>query len=224
MDTHPVVSADQGRTTREAFLAREMELVEARNALAAERRRLPWVRVEKDYAFEGPDGPATLRDLFGGSRQLIVYRFFFQPGVADYPEGGCPGCSIFVDGLVHPAHLRARDTSLVLASPAPQAEIARYKQRMGWESHTWFSILGDDEFSRDFGVDEWFGLNVFIRDGDDILHTYYVSGPPAHGLGNVWSLLDLTPLGRQEDWEDSPEGYPQDTTDSWVRRHDEYGE
>ncbi len=151
-----------------------------------------------------------------------MYRFFFQPGVADYPQGGCPGCSIFVDGLVHPAHLRARDTSLVLVSPAPQAEIERYKQRMGWEHFEWFSILDDDRFSRDFGVDEWFGLNVFIRDGDEVFHTYFVTGHPAHALGSVWSLLDLTPLGRQEDWEDSPAGYPQDPASSWVKRHDEY--
>ena len=222
MDTPPVVAAAEGRAAREAFFAKDMAATEARNALNAERRRLPWVKVDRDYEFEGPDGPATLRDLFGDARQLIVYHFFFQPGVADYPAGGCPGCSIFVDGLVHPAHVRARDTALVLASPAPQEANEGYKRRMGWERHTWYSILGDDDFSRDFGVDEWFGLNVFIREGNDVFHTYWVSGPPAHGVGNVWSLLDLTPLGRQEEWEDSPAGYPHDPADSWVRRHDEH--
>lgn len=93
MDTPPVVSHEEGRAAREALLAKEEKAVEARNALAAQRRRLPWVRVEKQYAFEGPNGRANLVDLFDGCRQLIVYRFFFQPGVADYPEGGCPGCS-----------------------------------------------------------------------------------------------------------------------------------
>lgn len=222
MDTPLIVSAEEGRAAREAMLAKEEEAVAARNALAAERRRLPWVRVEKPFAFEGPQGPVGLVDLFDGCRQLIVYRFFFQPGVADYPDGGCPGCSIFIDGVAHPAHLRARDTSLVLASPAPQEEIRRYKQRMGWTHFPWVTILDNDEFSRDFGVDEWFGLNVFLRDGDELFHSYFVTGHPAHGLGSVWSLLDLTPLGRQEDWEDSPAGYPQDPTNSWVRRHDEY--
>lgn len=198
MDRPPVVSPEEAKAAREALFAKELKAAEAHDELAAERRRLPWVRIDKDYAFEGPDGPARLVDLFDGCSQLIVYRFFFQEGVADFPHGGCPGCSLFVDGTVHPAHLRANDTSFVLASPAPQADIERFRSRMGWEEFPWYTIL-DDEFSTDFGVDEWFGLVVFSREGDEVFQTYWISHEPAHGLGNYWSLADLTPTGQQGD-------------------------
>lgn len=219
MNLPNVVSNAEARQAREQLLVKEEALARARTELAAERRRLPMARVEKDYRFEGPDGPASLLDLFDGRRQLIIYRFFFQPGVADWPDGGCPGCSIFVDGIVHLAHLHARDTTLVLASPAPQAETERFKTRMGW-TFPWFTTL--DDFSEDFGVTEWFGLNVFIRDGEQVYHTYFLTGSPVEGLGNIWSLLDITPLGRQEEGENSPEVYPQTPPSEWYRLHDEY--
>ena len=134
MDRPQVVSGAEWHAAREKLLAKEKELTQQRDDLAAERRRLPMVRVEKEYSFEGPDGKASLLDLFDERRQLIVYRFFFEPGVARWPEAGCGGCSMFVDNIGHFAlpHLHARDTSLVLVSPAPQDDIQRLKERMGW--------------------------------------------------------------------------------------------
>jgi len=219
MNRPEVVSAAEWQAAREELLAREKELTRQRDALAAERRRLPMVRIEKDYAFEGPDGEVSLLDLFDGRRQLIVYRFFFEPGVARWPEAGCGGCSMFVDNVGHLAHLHARDTSLVLLSRAPQASIERFKGRMGW-TIPWFTTT--DDFSEDFDVPEYFGLNVFLRDGEEVFRTYFTNGRAAEAIGSVWSFLDLTPLGRQETWEDSPEGYPQDPPYSWWRLHDEY--
>jgi predicted dithiol-disulfide oxidoreductase (DUF899 family) len=218
MNRPQVVSQAEWQAAREQLLAREKELTRRRDALAAERRRLPMVRVDKDYVFEGPDGEASLLDLFDGRRQLIVYRFFFESGVARWPESGCGGCSMFVDNVALP-HLHARDTSLVLVSPAPQGDIERLRQRMGW-TIPWFTTT--DDFSEDFGVAEYFGLNVFLREGEEVFRTYFTGGRAAEAIGPVWSFLDMTPLGRQETWEDSPEGYPQDPPYSWWRLHDEY--
>ncbi len=162
--------------------------------------------VEKDYRFEGPDGPASLLDLFEGRRQLIVYRFFFEPGVAGWPESGCRGCSMMADQVAHLAHLNARDTTLAYVSRAPQPDIERWKARMGWQI-PWYTLT--DDFDADFGVDEWHGTNAFFRDGDRIFRTYFINGRGDEALGSTWSYLDMTALGRQEDWEDSPEGYPQ---------------
>ena len=133
MNTPPIVSPQEWEAAREELLVKEKELTRARDALAAERRRMPRMAVEKDYAFEGPDGPASLLDLFDGRRQLIVYRFFFEPGVAGWPERGCPGCSFVADQVAHLAHLNARDTTLAFVSRAPQADIERWKARMGWD-------------------------------------------------------------------------------------------
>jgi predicted dithiol-disulfide oxidoreductase (DUF899 family) len=135
----------------------------ARDALAAERRRMPWLAVEKDYTFDGPEGKASLPDLFAGPRQLIVYRALFEPGVYGWPEHACPGCSLVADQIAHLAHLNARDTTLVFASRAPQPDIARVKARMDW-TMPWYTMT--DEFDKDFRVDEWNGTNAFIRDGD----------------------------------------------------------
>ena len=120
MNTPPTVTAQEWDAAREQLLVKEKALTRARDALAAERRRMPWMAVDRPYAFEGPDGPASLLDLFAGRRQLIVYRFFFDPDVKGYPEKGCPGCSFVADQVAHLAHLNARDTTLVFASRAPQ--------------------------------------------------------------------------------------------------------
>ena len=218
--TPSVVPPQEWEAARQELLAKEKELTRAHDALAAQRRRMPWTRVEQDYAFEGPDGPVGLLDLFEGRRQLVIYRFFFEPGVSGWPEAGCVGCSLMADQDADPVHLNARDTTFARVSRAPQADIERLKARMGW-SGPWYTIT--DRFDKDFGVDEWHGTNVFIRDGERIFRTYFLNGRGDEALGSTWSYLDLTPLGRQEDWEDSPEGYPQTRAYEWWRRHDDYG-
>ena len=217
-----------GRPRARQLLVKEKELTRARDALAAERRRMPWMAVEKDYRFEGPDGPASLLDLFEGRRQLIVYRAFYAPDVTTYPASGgayperaCVGCSFGADQVAHPAHLNARDTTLVYVSRAPQAEIQGLKQRMGWELIPWYTLT--DDFDKDFGVDEWHGHNAFIREGDRIFRTYFIDARGDEQMGTTWSYLDITALGRQEEWEDSPEGYPQTPPYEWWNYHDAYG-
>jgi predicted dithiol-disulfide oxidoreductase (DUF899 family) len=191
MDLPPIVSPREWEAAREELLVKEKELTRARDALAAERRRMPRMAVEKDYRFEGPNGSVGLGDLFEGRHQLIVYRFFYEPGVEGWPESGCPGCSCIADQITHPAHLNARDTTIVFVSRAPQENIERWRARMGWE------------------------------DGR-IFRTYLVNGRGDEALGGLWAYLDITALGRQEEWEDSPEGYPQTPPNEWYRRHDEY--
>ncbi len=200
-----VVSAQEWEAARQQMLVKEKALTRARDALAAERRRMPWQAVEKKYEFDGPAGKASLVDLFDGRRQLIVYRAFFEPGVHGWPEHACIGCSLGADQVAHLAHLNARDTTLVYASRAPQTDIARLKTRMGWEI-PWYTIT--DSFDADFGVDEWHGHNAFIRDGERVFRTYFINSRGDEAMGTVWSYLDMTALGRQETWEDSPEGYP----------------
>jgi predicted dithiol-disulfide oxidoreductase (DUF899 family) len=222
----PVVSQAEWEAANEALLAKEKEAMRASDALAAERRRLPRLRIDKDYVFDGPDGKAGLLDLFEGRRQLIVYHFMFAPDVHGWPSAGCDGCSMFVDQVGHLAHIHARDTSFALISRAPLANIELFKERMGW-TIPWYSSDGSD-FNVDFGVTtdrgETFGLSVFLRDGDDIYRTYFTNRRGIEPLGSVWTFLDLTPLGRQETWEDSPEGYPQTPPYQWWRLHDEYEE
>jgi predicted dithiol-disulfide oxidoreductase (DUF899 family) len=219
MNATPIVSQQDWETARQKLLVKEKELTRARDALAAERRRMPRLAIEKDYRFDGPHGPATLLDIFEGRRQLIIYRFFFEPGVHGWPDGGCVGCSMMADQVAHRAHLNARDTTFAYVSRAPQADIERLKARMGWDV-PWYTIT--DTFDADFGVDEWHGTNAFIREGEQIFRTYFVNNRGDEALGSTWSYLDLTALGRQEDWEDSPEGYPQTRAYEWFRRHDEY--
>ena len=219
MNMPPVVSAEEWKAAREELLVKEKELTRARDALAAERRRMPRLAVEKECSFEGPNGPASLPDLFEGRRQLVVYRFFFDPDVKGYPEKGCPGCSFVADQVAHLANLNARDTTLVFASRAPQPDIERWKARMGWDI-PWYTLT--DDFDADFGVDEWHGTNAFFRDGDDIYRTYFINERGDEALGTPWSYLDMTALGRQEEWEDSPDGYPQTPPYSWWNLHDEY--
>ena len=166
MNLPRVVSPAEWETAHAALLVKEKEATRARDALAAQRRRLPMVRVDKEYEFDGPEGPANLLDLFDGRRQLIVYHHMLQPSDDD----PCSGCG----------------------------------------------------FDADFGVTTGFGLNVFLRDGAEVFRTYFTTGRGAEILGSNWSFLDLTPLGRQENWEDSPEGRPQTSPYEWWRLHDEY--
>jgi predicted dithiol-disulfide oxidoreductase (DUF899 family) len=220
MKTPPIVSAEEWDAARQQLLVKEKELTRARDALAAERRRMPWLAVERDYAFDGSEGRASLVDLFAGRRQLIVYRAFFEPGVEGWPDHACQGCSMVADQVAHVAHLNARDTTLVFASRAPQPEIVRLRERMGWEMIPWYSLT--DGFDADFGVDEWHGTNAFIRDGDSVFRTYFVDARGDEAMGSTWSYLDITALGRQEEWEDSPDGYPQTPPYEWWNWHDEY--
>ena len=220
MKMPPIVSPQEWRDAREGLLVKEKELTRARDALAAERRRMPRMAVEKGYRFEGPEGPMSLLDLFEGRRQLILYRFFFEPGVAEWPESGCRGCSFMADEVANLAHLNARDTTFAHVSRAPQTDIERYRKRMGWEM-PWYTLT--DDFDADFGVDEWHGTNVFYRDDEDrIFRTYFTDKRGDEALGSIWSYLDITALGRQEKWEDSPEGYPQTQAYVWWNLHDEY--
>ena len=221
MNTPPIVSPEAWDAAREEMLVKEKEHTRARDALAAERRRMPWMAEEKDYEFEGPNGKAGLADLFDGRRQLVVYRFFFDPGMESYPERGCGGCSFLADQVAHLAHLNAKDTTLVFVSRAPQADIERWKARMGWEQIPWYTLT--DAFDQDFGVGEWHGTNAFIRDGDRVFRTYFIDSRGDEAMGTTWAYLDMTALGRQEKWEDSPEGYPQTEPYKWWNWHDNYG-
>lgn len=220
----PIVSAEEWGITREKLLVKEKAATRAHDALAAERRRLPMVLIEKKYSFEGPNGRASLLDLFEGKRQLLLYHFMFAPGVHGWPDAGCPGCSMFVDQVGHQAHFHARDLNFVLVSHAPFPQIQSYQKRMGWPL-PWYSSYGSD-FNRDFGITtpdgEEHGLSVFLRDGIEVYRTYFTSRRGVETLGSVWSFLDLTPFGRQETWEDSPKGWPQTEPYTWWRRHDEY--
>ena len=228
MNLPPIVSPTEWQAARDALLSDEKAATHAGEALAAKRRRLPMVRIEKRYVFDGPDGEATLLDLFEGRRQLLLHHFMFGPN----QDAGCDGCSMFVDQIGHLAHLHARDTSFALVSRAPLPKISAYRKRMGW-TIPWYSSFGSD-FNVDFGVSppapkpdvyqdgESFGLSVFLREGDSVFRTYFTTHRGVEALGSVWTFLDLTPLGRQEVWEDSPEGYPQTEPYSWWRRHDEY--
>jgi predicted dithiol-disulfide oxidoreductase (DUF899 family) len=219
LKTPPIVSMQEWEVARQQLLVKEKELTRARDALAAQRRRMPWLAVEKEYSFEGLQGKESLLDLFAGRRQLILYRAFFEPGVFGWPEHACRGCSMLADQVAHLAHLNARDTTLVFASRAPQAEIKRLKARMDWDI-PWYTIT--DSFDTDFGVNEWHGTNVFFRDGDRVFRTYFINNRGDEAMGGTWTYLDVTPLGRQEVWEDSPEGYPQTPPYKWWNWHDEY--
>jgi predicted dithiol-disulfide oxidoreductase (DUF899 family) len=228
---HLTGSDDEHRSARLALLAKEKELNRARDELAAERRRLPWVPVTKEYEFEGPDGRLTMRDLFDGRSQLMVYHFMYGP---DWEEG-CPSCSFWADSFNGmPVHLAHRDASLVAVSRAPFAQIEEYRRRMGW-SFRWVSSAGSD-FNYDYGVsftpeqqaggaeynyrqtdvgDELPGLSVFAMDGAGrIFHTYSAYSRGLDPINSGYQLLDLTPKGRDED--DLP------WTMAWLRRHDSY--
>lgn len=234
MEQHRLVSQDEWVEARKALLAKEKQFTKLRDDLSAERRDLPWVEVDRNYVFDGPDGPQSLADLFDGRDQLIVYHFMFGP---DWQEG-CPSCSLiadtFDDAIVH---LNQRDVSMVVISRAPYEKLRSYEDRMGWH-FKWLSSENTD-FNRDFHVtftaaeresgqayynyqssgfpvDEAPGLSVFYKDQDGrIYHTYSTYGRGLDPLMSTYQFLDLVPKGRDEDGLDFPM--------AWVRRHDEYG-
>src|SRR5688572_19208217 len=162
MSLPEIVSPAEWQAARQALLAKEKEHTRARDALAAERRRLPMVRIDKPYVLEGEDGPASLVDLFEGRRQLIVYHFMFGPATEGWPDAGCTGCTMFADQIGHLAHLHARGTSFALVARAPIENLAAYRRRMGWQA----PFYSGAELNEDTGVGGGFGLSVFLRDGD----------------------------------------------------------
>jgi predicted dithiol-disulfide oxidoreductase (DUF899 family) len=215
MQLPKIVSEDEWNASHETLLAKEKEATRARDALAAERRRQPMVEYSPDYEFEGQDGKVRLIDLFEGRRQLILYHFWHPP------DGDpCSGCSMFTDQISELAHLHARDTTMALVSTAPQPKIQAHRDRMGWQV-PWYTTVGT-EFQERRGTTEYFKLDVFLREGDRVFLTYWTRSRGVEALGSVWTFLDLTPLGRQEDWEDTPEGRPQEPPYGWWRYHDEY--
>jgi len=230
---HKVVPHDEWIEARKEFLAREKEFSRQREALARDRRDLPWEAVTKEYLFDGPAGKVTLRDLFDGRGQLVVYHFMFPP---EWDEG-CPHCSFWADSFDgSPAHLRARDAAFAAVSRAPMPKLAAYQRRMGW-SFPWYSS-GETDFNYDFGVsfpadavadgtavynygsapgfEDREGISVFVRDGHgQVFHTYSTYARGIDAVNSTYQLLDFVPRGRDE----PAEGNPQ----FWVRRHDEYG-
>ena len=220
MNYPQIVSREEWLVAREALLMKEKEATRARDRLNAERRRLPMVKIDKEYLFEGPDGKASLFDLFEGRNQLVVYHFMFDPSW----DEGCPGCSFIVDNIGHLAHLHARDTSLAVISRAPLTKSLPFKTRMGW-TVPWFSSYGSDfnydfHFTTDDGEDG--GVSVFLREGESIFHTYSTTARGVDLLHGTYNYLDLTPLGRQEDWEE-PSGRSNSPAMGWLRLHDAYG-
>jgi len=217
---YQVVSPKAWLKANSRFLENEKKLTRLHDKLNAERRKLPMVKVEKDYVFDGPNGKVKLLGLFDGRRQLILYHFMFDPKWKE----GCPGCSMFTDNVGHLAHIHARDTSFVLVSLAPLSKIIPYQKRMGW-TLPWYSSFGTD-FNRDFGATtdkgEHHGLSVFLREGENVYRTYYTTNRGVEALGSNWTFLDLTPFGRQENWEKSPKGIPKSQPYVWWRRHDQY--
>jgi len=215
MQLPPIVNEEEWQRSHEALLAKEKEATRARDALAAERRRQPMTEISPDYEFEGPDGVVKLTDLFQGRSQLILYHFWFPP------DGDpCGGCSMFTDQVSPLAHMNARDVSFAIVSRAPQGQIQAFKERMGWEI-PWYTVVGED-FQKARGTTEYFSLDVYMRDGDRVFLTYATRGRGVEALGSVWTFLDLTPFGRQEEWEDTPPGRPQGPKYQWWRLHDQY--
>jgi predicted dithiol-disulfide oxidoreductase (DUF899 family) len=216
-----IVSHDEWLAARTALLAEEKEVTLRQDALTARRRELPMVKLAKDYVFDGPHGRTSLPAAFEGRRQLIVYHFMFGPEDTE----GHNSCSLMVDNIGHPEHLHALDTTIALVSRAPRDRLVPFQQRMGW-TIPWYSSFGSD-FNYDFHVTndeavapvqynykdkatliekhtpwyvsgEWQGVSVFLRDGDDVYHTYSAYERGIDALVNTYTYLDLTPLGRQE--------------------------
>jgi predicted dithiol-disulfide oxidoreductase (DUF899 family) len=203
-----VVTAVEWQQARDELLTAEKEATHALDALAARRRRLPMVTFGREYVFEGPDGNQSLLDLFDGRRQLVVYQFM-DNGPDDY----CPGCTAFTNNVANLAGVNARDTTFVTVSNMPLSQIQAYQERMGW-SVPFVSSRGSS-FSDDCGAGSGFGISVFLRDGDEVYRTYFTTARGVDRLRFDFNILDLTPFGRQETWEDSPEGWPQKPTYEW---------
>jgi predicted dithiol-disulfide oxidoreductase (DUF899 family) len=201
-----VVPAEQWQQERDSLLAAEKEATRALDALAARRRRLPMVKFDNSkYTFDTPDGPKTLLDLFDGRRQLVLYQFM-DNGPDDY----CPGCTHFTKNVSDLGTLNDTDTSWVTVSNMPLAQIEAYKKRMGWTMP--FVSSRGTPFTDDTGAGRLFQLSVFLRDGEDVYRTYATTSRGVDRLLFANNILDLTPYGRQEDWEDSPPGWPQHPT------------
>jgi predicted dithiol-disulfide oxidoreductase (DUF899 family) len=241
IDLPQVVDAANWRAARLELLAKEKQLNRYRDAVNAARRELPMVEVDKPYVFDGPDGPVGLADLFRERRQLLIYHFMFEP---DWTEG-CPSCSYVIDNVGHQAHLHARGTTLAVVSRAPLDRLEAYRKRMGWDVD-WYSS-GRSDFNLDFGVTfdassghveynyrdmsgdpawqgwtgEQPGVSAFLTDGGRIFHTYSTYGRGTDLLVGTYNWLDLTALGRQEDWE-RPPGRSDSPAMSWLHRHDQY--
>jgi predicted dithiol-disulfide oxidoreductase (DUF899 family) len=239
MSLPDVVSREEWLAARKALLVEEKELTRARDRVAADRRRLPMVRVDKEYVFQGPDGEVGLLDLFEGRRQLVLHHFMWTYDIdADGNEHprpvGCPSCSSTADDIGNLTHLHVRNTTLAAVSRGPFADIAAFKERMGW-TFPWYSSAGSD-FNYDFHatLDErvapvlfnyrdeaelaragtpwtpamrgdWPGLSAFLREGDTVYHTYSSFARGIDASGSTSFYLDLTALGRQEAWEE-PKG------------------
>jgi predicted dithiol-disulfide oxidoreductase (DUF899 family) len=219
MNRPSVVSAEEWEAARAALLVAEKERTRALDALAARRRRMPMVALEPDkYEFTAPDGERVgLSGLFDGQRQLVIYHFMLEPG-QDWLCGGCCTFADNIDSQSQP-HLSARNTRLILMARAPQDEIEPLRSRMGWRV-PFYSSFGST-FNDDLGLTS-FGLSVLLRDGDEVFRTYFTTARGVDRLRLDFNLLDLTAYGRQEAWEDSPAGWPQDPAMSWLRLHDEY--
>jgi len=202
MDLPEVVSREEWLVARKALLEKEKAVTQARDMINAERQKLPMVRVEKDYRFTGPTGQLRLVDLFEGRRQLIVRHFMFEPDA----DEGCIGCSMQTDSVGELAHIWARDTTFVLVSRAPLAKLEAFKERMGWK-YPWYSSFGSD-FNYDYEVSselgESPGVSSFIRDGEEVFHTYSIYDRGGEIFKNFYNYLDITHLGRQEDTLEHP--------------------
>ena len=209
-----IVDKTEWRAANDAQLEKEKAYTREGDALAAERRRLPMTPFPTDFSFEGPAGESSFLDLFEGRPQLLLYHFY-------WPQDGdpCGGCTMFSDQVPPLEHVNARDVTFAVVARAPQDRIAAYKERMGWSFPFYTDTLA---FQEACGTTDYFRFQCFLRDGDDVYLTYETSSRGVEHLGSVWTFLDKTPFGRQEEWEDSPSGRPQEPPYQWWRKKDEY--
>ncbi|MFA4082069.1 DUF899 domain-containing protein [Mycobacteroides salmoniphilum] len=211
----PIVSRDEWLSASAELLVHEKAATRTLDALAARRRRMPMVAMPGGYTFTGPDGELSLPDLFDGRVQLIVYQF-----MDNGPDDHCSGCASVCDNISRHEHLNARDTSFAVVSDMPYPQIEAFQYRMQWSFP--FVSSHSTVFAGDCGAGRGFGISVFLRDGDNVYQTYFSTDRGADKMRLDFALLDLTPYGRQEDWEDSPDGWPQTPPYQWWRLHDEY--
>lgn len=216
----PIVPLEDWQAAQDKHLKLEKALTRMRDAVSAARRRLPMVEVTTPYTFASEDGEVSLLDLFDGKRQLVLQHFMFHP---DW-DAGCDGCSMMADHIGPLAHLHARDTNFVAVARAPLEKLLAYRDRMEWKL-PFYSSFGTS-FNEDFGMtvddEEHHGVSFFVRDGDRVFRTFVIFARGVENLLSTFWLLDSTVFGRQEEWEDSPAGWPQTEPYSWWRRHDEY--